>query len=153
MRIESVLRFVKGLLPFALRKSKGVSVLAEALVVGLRRDIESGQAEKDNFLALNHKGQKKVVIETLNLWFDRLQKRISITDTSSRNVVLIGREPSYRELINRDGSSYVAKPKSMVVMTDFTLNLPSDLQGQEAMIRYWLNNMLLAGISYEIKYS
>lgn len=151
IRIADIGRFVIGLLPFVFRKSKSIWVLIYALLLKIMVEIDQGQnlvkdlVEKGKYL-----GQAQVVSERIVELFG---EGIVVKDGSNGNVVIVGRESPYIQLIRNDVEGmFLAIPmERTTVGVDFIVEIPRELKDKEAEIRNWLNTIVFAGVGFEVK--
>ena len=151
IRIVDTGRFVFGLLPFVFRKSKSIWVLVYALLFKLMVEIDQGQnlvedlVEKGKYL-----GQAQVVSERIVKLFG---EGIVVKDGIDGNVVIVGRESPYIEIIRNDVEGmFLAVPmERTTVGIDFVVEIPRELRDREAEIRSWLNGIVFAGVGFETK--
>lgn len=151
IRIKIVSKLIYGLIPFCLRKSKSVSCLVNSVTDKMNQEIIEGQryvAELKE--AGKYVGQAQVVSERIVKLFG---KGIVVKDGSNGNVVIVGRESPYIQLIHNDVEGmFLAIPmERMTVGVDFIVEIPRELKDKEAEIRNWLNTIVFAGVGFEVK--
>jgi hypothetical protein len=151
IRIESVSKFIYGLIPFCLRKSKSVRCLVNSVTDKMNQEIIEGQRYVEQLKeAGKYVGQAQVVSERIVKLFG---KGIVVKDGSNGNVVIVGRESSYVQIIrNDDEGIFLALPIARTTVgIDFIVEIPRELADKESEIRNWLNSIVFAGVGFEVK--
>lgn len=151
IRIESVSKFIYGLIPFCLRKSKSVRCLVDSVTDKMNQDIIEGQRYVEQLQeAGKYLGQAQVVSERIVKLFG---KGIVVKDGSNGNVVIVGRESPYIQIVrNDDEGMFLAVPIARTTVgIDFVVEIPRELRDKEAEIRNWLNTVVFAGVGFEVK--
>lgn len=151
IRIKSVSRFIYGLIPFCLRKSKSVRCLVDSVTNKMNQEIiESQGYVKQLKEAGKFVGQAQVVSERIVKLFG---KGIVVKDGSNGNVVIVGRESPYIQLLRNDVEGmFLAIPmERTTVGIDIVVEIPRELADKEAEIKNWLNGIVFAGVGFEIK--
>lgn len=151
IRIKSVSRFIYGLLPFCIRKSKTIRCLVNSVTDKMNQEIIEGQRYVDKLKeAGKYVGQAQVVSERIVKLFG---KGIVVKDGSNGNVVIVGRESPYVQIIrNEKEGMFLAIPmERTTVGIDFVVEIPRELRDKEAEIRSWLNGIVFAGVGFEVK--
>jgi hypothetical protein len=151
IRIESVSKFIYGLIPFCLRKSKSVRCLVNSVADKMNQEIIEGQRYvKQLQEAGKYLGQAQVVSERIVKLFG---KGIVVKDGSNGNVVIVGRESPYIQIIRNDVEGmFLAVPIARTTVgIDFIVEIPRELKDKEAEIRNWLNSIVFAGVGFEVK--
>lgn len=151
IRVKSISRFIYGLLPFCIRKSKTIRCLVNSITDVLQGDVVVGQANVDSLKKEGrYRGQVQVVSERIVELFG---EGIVVRDGSDGNVVIVGRESPYIQIIRNDVEGmFLALPmERTTVGVDFVVEIPSGLADNEAEIRNWLNGIVFAGVGFEVK--
>lgn len=151
IRIADIGRFVVGLLPFVFRKSKSVRCLVDSVTDKMNQEITEGQRYvKQLEEAGKYLGQAQVVSERIRELFG---EGIVVKDGSNGNVVIVGRESPYVQIIRNDVEGmFLAIPmERTTVGVDFVVEIPRELRDREAEIRIWLNSIVFAGVGFEVK--
>jgi hypothetical protein len=95
-------------------------------------------------------GQAQVVSERIVKLFG---KGIVVKDGSNGNVVIVGRESPYIQIIRNDveGMFLTVPIARTTVGIDFIVEIPRELADKESEIRNWLNSIVFAGVGFEVK--